>query len=407
MSGIPSAILHEMRSALGESNKFTDQQILAAIFVAEPLAQFKLGLPQAQTIENRIDQTINYLYDKTVLSNEGTKSNVLLLFLKEVALRIPEHSTARSGLDTAINLFEAHLAESMASAPLLFGSLANSEVDPMYTLKTGFLRNDFSLPFINRDTLRRNLFHMTNGDHPRLVMAIDGELEHCGASYSNELIRYFARQQSHRAVYIDLDREWRTGFSPYSLTGLIGKKMRADGIEKIPTQESADVRWNRELADWISEAVFLSESFWWLIIDNFKKIPEFSNEMQDFIQELVEKVNGEDDPQYRFVLIDYNREAHLPLKLRNIPVQENISHRVDKRQDDIRSFFATQLEILRDHLQLSAADVAEILETIPQIVENELSEVAESERPFQLESAIQAAIDMIFKYAGKDVSNEF
>ncbi len=78
MSGIPSNILYSLRDTLAKCEPFETDRSLRTLFVDERINLWRDRLPQADTVINRVDALVNYLYDKK--NRDG--SSGLVLFLK-------------------------------------------------------------------------------------------------------------------------------------------------------------------------------------------------------------------------------------------------------------------------------------------------------------------------------------
>ena len=88
-NGIPSTVIGELRKVLMECDEFVNQQALLALFVIPELRTFKSSLPEATAIGERVDRTINYLWDKQLVSGE----NGLVILLEEIRDRIPSEDS--------------------------------------------------------------------------------------------------------------------------------------------------------------------------------------------------------------------------------------------------------------------------------------------------------------------------
>jgi V8-like Glu-specific endopeptidase len=81
MPGIPKALLRPLRQTLTNCDEFRSQRQLSSLFIIDELSPWKSSLPEAESLNERVNLTISYLADKRTKSGE----NVLALFLKVLA----------------------------------------------------------------------------------------------------------------------------------------------------------------------------------------------------------------------------------------------------------------------------------------------------------------------------------
>lgn len=263
---------------------------------------------------------------------------------------------------------------------------------PADPFEVRFLRSNRSVPFVNRVELReklRSMFDIRNG--PR-VLAIHGESPKSGKTYSKELIRFLALNKDQHTAYVDINEEWVPDFGPLHLVRLLGKKIKAD-INRIPQREAQVARWNKELCKWLYDEIVASDLFWWIIIDGFNNIPRLSDDVEEFIYELVELIEDDaEQPQmhFRLVLIGYNaKEAQLNL-LRNRAEQDVINSPIGLME--LTCFFENQVDQFKAEHDLSDEDVAGIADDLANWVLEKLGELAEADRVDSLEGFIGEAM---------------
>ncbi len=81
MIGIPDDILKRMREVLLESGKFRSDEILRSVFLPQSISYLRDDLPQADTVKDRINFTIDFLKDKRTITNQSA----LVLFLRALS----------------------------------------------------------------------------------------------------------------------------------------------------------------------------------------------------------------------------------------------------------------------------------------------------------------------------------
>jgi hypothetical protein len=204
----------------------------------------------------------------------------------------------------------------------------DSSKNPLFTHPSEALSVFGGKSFIGRPDLRRFLKKMSSGD-AKNVLLVTGERRQIGKTYSKELIAFLsAKQQPSQIVYVDLDSD---NFDPAKLAGAIGKPMRleATGIPSRGQQQAS--RWNQELSNWlIPEIPDARRIVWWIVLDGFRqKMP--SEEVQDLIAQIAQRVQGTQD--HRLILIDYTYP--LPVAVSGFMFREKV---VPIQKEEVQRF---------------------------------------------------------------------
>ena len=254
-----------------------------------------------------------------------------------------------------------------------------------------FLRNNESVPFVNRQPLRTHLRQMFDVDNGPRIMTVHSDLGQCGKSYSAELIRFLARHHDQRSVSIDIFEEWTAEFGPEQLARLLATEIGAD-TSALPAREAQMARWNRQLCSWINREIKSSGAFWWIVIDGFSKVSNLTTDLLDFIHEMAAVIEKEDRPMYRLVLISLSPED-LPINLRARVIEENIPGHIGKLE--LAEFFTQQVDRVKANHDLTDADVENVPQVLAEMVLDELTNLSEEERPFALELLIKNAMDQL------------
>ncbi len=118
--GIPSELLQDIRTTLGNSAAFFDAGILFTVFNEERLKPFRGQLPQAATSDDRISLTVNFLHDKEIVLSDGSKQNVMLIFLRELAKKEADVAGGvRDQIEDVANRFENFLHDPAAEGSVM------------------------------------------------------------------------------------------------------------------------------------------------------------------------------------------------------------------------------------------------------------------------------------------------
>ncbi len=78
MAKIPNALLIPLRQVLSSCEEFRRQRYLYSIFVVEELSPWKSGLPEAESLDERVKLTVSYLADKKTEHGDS----ILAIFLR-------------------------------------------------------------------------------------------------------------------------------------------------------------------------------------------------------------------------------------------------------------------------------------------------------------------------------------
>jgi len=153
--------------------------------------------------------------------------------------------------------------------------------------------------FVGRDTFRGYLKAMER-DNESKVLVITSDRRRVGKTYSRELVQYLAmRRNLATPVYLDLDEDT---YDPGTLAKRLGARLKIPGNVPDRAQQQA-ARWNQDLIEWlIPETPREKEPVWWIVLDGFStRIP--SEETQDFIQQLTQRVQSR--VNFRLILVNY------------------------------------------------------------------------------------------------------
>jgi hypothetical protein len=226
--------------------------------------------------------------------------------------------------------------------------------------------------FIGRADLRKFLRRMSSGEGKNILL-LTGERRKIGKTYSKELLSFLsAKQQPSGVAYIDLDND---SYDPAKLIGDIAKGMRLD-ITGMPSrgQQQAS-RWNQELSSWlIPEIPDPKRVVWWIVLDGFRqRMP--SEEVQDLIAQIAQRVQSTQD--YRLILVDYTYS--LPVAVSGFMFKEMIA---PIQKDEVQHFLkrihqqkygsAPEEEKLSDYVTGVYERVAEYARQYPDMAESQL-----------------------------------
>jgi hypothetical protein len=171
--------------------------------------------------------------------------------------------------------------------------------------------------FIGRADLRKFLKKMSAGDGKN-VLLVTGEHRKIGKTYSKELVIFLSAHRPPSGVaYVDLDND---NYDPAKLVNDIAKGMRLDSRMPHRGRQQAS-RWNQELSKWlIPEIPDPKRILWWIVLDGFRqRMP--SEEVQDLIAQIAQRVQSTQD--YRLVLVDY--VYSLPVAVSGFMFREKIA----------------------------------------------------------------------------------
>ncbi|NJN11049.1 MAG: hypothetical protein HC815_24925 [Richelia sp. RM1_1_1] len=102
MPGIPPQLLKQLRNVLLECEQFESDRKLRTIFTNEPLRPWRSSLPQADSLNSRVDYLIAFLVNK---HRSDTKENSLVLFVRLLSEQIDEADERHQKLaDLALEL---------------------------------------------------------------------------------------------------------------------------------------------------------------------------------------------------------------------------------------------------------------------------------------------------------------
>ena len=226
--------------------------------------------------------------------------------------------------------------------------------------------------FIGRPDLRKFLKRMISGDSKNMLL-VTGERRKIGKTYSKEMVSFLsASQQPSGVVYIDLDTD---NYDPAKLASEIAKTMRLDvgGMPSRGQQQAS--RWNQDLSNWlIPEVPDSRRVVWWIILDGFRqRMP--SEEVQDLIAQIAQRVQGTQD--YRLILIDYTYS--LPVAVSGFMFREKV---VPIQKEEVQHFLeqvhqqkhgsAPADEELADYVTGVYQKLAEYTQQYPDMTDNHL-----------------------------------
>ena len=171
--------------------------------------------------------------------------------------------------------------------------------------------------FIARDRLRRALKKMDQKTG-RKVLVITSAYRKVGKTYSKDLIEFVSSNLPPSDVaYADLDNET---YTPIRLAKKLAKEMKLDA-SLIPNEATEQAsRSNQELVSFlIPSRTDPAPMVWWIVLDGFREqIP--SEEIQEFIAQLGERIQGTEE--FRLILLNY--DYTLPLAVAGFSIMDNL-----------------------------------------------------------------------------------
>jgi hypothetical protein len=141
MTSLPSHLYSDCQAVLTKCSVFESQSNLKSVFFITELAPFKDALPETQSKQERVNQTIGFLISYPV---SKAKNNLLLLFLRALAMRCNEEDQLREELLDLRQSIANWLNEySVIEIPIVSLAMTRGEAEKVIN---GAVFSDISVP---------------------------------------------------------------------------------------------------------------------------------------------------------------------------------------------------------------------------------------------------------------------